>query len=215
MKSFLFLLLGSFLSVLVFILLNNDIFSATFVFEGNKEQYQITDFSLEDAPAESLRGTIASRNGEILWQSRIATQSSVLVGDKILQQGEILETGKDGIIEVKFVDAALVHMFENTKVEIVQTLPVNLVFNQSRGTVTYKNLGEAPVSIRSINLLVNLTKGLIDIDVDDQTGEVSLSLVEGKARVAYNSTDFESKVWDLEAGDSFLYDSNEREGFFE
>ncbi|NMC36300.1 hypothetical protein GYA49_04620 [Candidatus Beckwithbacteria bacterium] len=215
LKGFLFLLLGSFLSVLVFILLNNNIFSKTFVFEGNKQQYQPTNFSLEDAPVESLRGTIATRSGEILWQSRVATESSTLVDDIQFQQGEMVETKKNGTIEVKFTDAAQVDIFENTKVEIVQTLPVNLVFNQFKGKAQYKNLGVAPVSVRSMNLLVNLVEGLMDIDVDDQTGEITVTLDEGQAKVAYNSAEFESQIWDLETGDIFIYDSNERQGFFE
>src|SRR5260370_25910131 len=59
-------------------------------------------FSLKKAPSESLVGHIASMSGEVLWESRIATQSSPLSAPQAIQQGEEVDTGKDGLGSISF-----------------------------------------------------------------------------------------------------------------
>lgn len=213
LKVTIFLFLGSFFAVIVFFLINSGVFNTTFIFERD-EKYQTTKFSLEKAPEESLKGKIIDKNGEILWQSRTATETSKLVNDVEIQQGEILETGKNGGNEINFYELATLQLFENSKAEIVQTLPVNLVFRQYKGKISYEVLGQSPISVRCINMLVNLTQGSVEIDVDEESEEVSVLIKNGEGTAAYNSSEFESKVWDLKTGDVFVYDSNERKGFF-
>jgi len=99
-------------------------------------------------------------------------------------------------------------------VEIIQTLPLNLVFHQTKGVSQYLVSGTSPMTIRSFNLIVNVDEGLLNIDTDKETGMVTLSLKTGAAKVGYNSPEFDSKVWELEPGDVFEYDSNERRGYF-
>ena len=43
---------------------------------------------------------------------------------------------------------------------------------------------------------------------------ITIGKKTGQAAVAYNSPDFISKIWQLEPGDVFSYDSNERKGYF-
>jgi len=168
----------------------------------------------ENAPSESIRGKITSMVGEIWWQSRTATEPARLTEAITIQQGEVLIASESGNLTVKFDPAATLTLFPETKVEIVQTLPLNLVFNQTKGIGQYQVSGTNPVTVRSFNLIVNIDNGLINIDTDEETRVITLSLKTGAAKVGYNSPEFDSKVWQLEPGDIFEYESNERRGYF-
>ncbi len=181
---------------------------------GKKDSnFELTKFSLEEAPSDSIRGQITAMSGEIWRQDRIATEPARLTEPVAIQQGEILIASDDGHLSVSFAAAAAITLFPKTQVEIVQTLPLNLVFNQDKGLAQYQTSGSSPVTVRSLNLIVNVN-GLLNIDTDEESGEIILSLKTGQAAVAYNSPDFISKKWDLDPGDVFKYDSNERQGYF-
>lgn len=187
----------------------------TIVIEADKKNdYAATEFSLEEAPKDSLRGEIINLSGEVGWQSRIATEPAELLEKRLIQQGEKLVTKENGNIAVKFASAGTMTMFPETELEIIQTLPINLVFNQLKGKAQYLVGGSSPTGIRCFNLIVNVNNGLINIEIDEATGEITLSLKTGKAMVAYNSPEFDSKVWDLEPGDKFVFYNDERKGYF-
>lgn len=182
---------------------------------GKKEpRFEPTKFSLDQAPSESIKGQINNMTGDIWWQSRTATEPAQLIEPVTIQQGEILIASEAGHITVRFDPAAVISLFPDTQVEIVQTLPLNLVFNQTKGVGQYQVSGTNPVTVRSFNLIVNIDNGLINIDTDEATGVITLSLKTGMATVGYNSPEFDSKVWELEPGDVFSYDSSERRGYF-
>ena len=176
--------------------------------------FEPTKFSLEEAPSDSIRGQITGMSGEIWWQSRTATEPAQLTEVITIQQGEVLIASDEGKLTVSFNPAATISLFPETQVEIIQTLPLNLVFNQTKGIGQYQVSGTNPVIIRSFNLIVNIDEGLLNIDTDEESGVITLSLKTGMAKVGYNSPEFDSKVWSLEPGDIFEYDSNERRGYF-
>lgn len=209
------MVLGGAVAMIFFFQRNRPVAAIPIVIEATKKSnWQPSKFSLEEAPADSLRGEIISLTGEVEWQSRIATEPGQLpVGIKI-QQGEKLVTKESGNIAVKFAAAGTMTMFPEAEVEIVQTLPVNLVFNQLKGKTRYLVGGSSLLSVRNFNLIVNVSSGLITIKTDIEAGEVTLSLKAGQATVAYNSPEFESKRWELEPGDDFVFYNEERKGYF-
>ncbi len=178
------------------------------------ESVPTTNFSLDKAPSDSVRGTIKEIEGDVWWESRTATQPAKLAKNTILQQGEKLIASDDGHLTVGFASTSAVMLSPNTEVEIIQTLPTSMVFNQLKGDVHYSTSGAEPISIRSLNMIATMVNGTMDIGVDPDTGDVVLDLQSGTATVAYNSPSFVSKVWDLSAGDTFEYNSNERKGYF-
>jgi len=184
------------------------------IFTKKEPNFESTKFSLEEAPSESIRGQITNMSGDIWWQSRTATEPAKLAEPVASQQGEVLIASESGKLTVSFNPAAGISLFPETQVEIIQTLALNLVFNQTQGVGQYLVTGLVPVTIRSLNLIVNVEDGLLVVDTDEETGGIILGLKTGRASVGYNSPDFESRVWQLEPGDVFSYDSNERKGYF-
>lgn len=168
-------------------------------------------FSINNAPALSTKGLILQLEGEVLWESRIATEPSALVAHTILQQGESLITGKDGSVTVSFAEAASLELSNNSKVDIIQTLPVDIVFLQQKGIITYQAF-KSSVSIRSNRLLTTIRNGSLRINVDEKLRIVTVTVLNGQAIVAYNNANIISQTHVLNAGDSFRFESDQREG---
>ena len=209
-----FFLLGATAALGIYFAKNHSVPEPIITIGKKASSFEPTKFSLENAPSESIKGQITNMSGEIWWQSRTATEPAKLTEAITIQQGETLIASDEGKLTVSFSPAATITLFPETQVEIIQTLPLNLVFNQTKGIGQYQVSGTSPVTIRSFNLIVNIDKGLLNIDTDEETGVVILSLKTGAAKVGYNSPEFESRVWQLEPGDIFEYDSNERRGYF-
>jgi hypothetical protein len=168
-------------------------------------------FSLVNAPSESLRGEISTMSGQILWQSRIATQEAVIVNPQQIQQGEKLETGKDSSLTLDFPNAARVNFLDNTAIDIIQTLPSNIVFSQEKGSAEYLNMGNSVVSIRALSLLVQ-DGGDIIISIDPLKPIVTLKVKSGTAIVAYNSLSFVSHEFTIESGKTYIFNDSTRKG---
>ena len=159
-----------------------------------------TAFSLEQAPINSLRGEIISLTGIPYWESRIATEPAVLREEIAVQQGEKLIASDSGTITVKFASAGSVKLFPKSEIDIIQTLPVNLVFAQKKGKVEYTSLGSSPFSIRSFHLLLTIPKGKVIMNVDDATESITAEVVEGEIIAAFNSPEFVSQTMSASAG---------------
>ena len=207
-------LLGASAALLIFFARNHSVPEPIISIGKKASNFETTKFSLEQAPSDSIRGQITGMSGEIWWQSRTATEPAKLSEPAIIQQGETLIASESGNITVNFDPAAKLTLFPETKVGIIQTLPLNLVFHQTKGVSQYLVSGASPVTIRSLNLIANIDEGLFVIDTNEETGAIILSLKAGSGQVGYNSPEFDSKVWELEPGDVFEYDSNERRGYF-
>lgn len=166
-----------------------------------KEIFNGSKFSLIDPPNLSLKADIVNLRGEIFWQSRVSETPVKLETLSYLQQGEGIETGDDGSLEVSFRDVLKIIINKNTKLDILQTLPANIVFSQGKGNVKYQKISNIPVSVRS---------GLLLIEVLDQTEvNVSNDLVEvsGNAKIAYNNNINETKLREVPPGRKLVFNN--------
>lgn len=170
-----------------------------------------SSFSLENAPTESLKGNIIKMTGDIRWQSRVATESSKISTPVAIQQGEKLGTGEKSSLSLVFPDACSVDFSENTEIEIIQTLPANLVFFQTSGIGEYNKTGSDPISIRTKNLLIEVD-GDIVVSINPKKPVVTLTLKTGKAIVAYNDLRFISHEVILIPGKIYTFNEDTRKG---
>ena len=168
-------------------------------------------YSLEDPPSESLRGQIATMSGEIYWQGRIATESSQIFDPQEILQGESVSIKKDSDLTIEFDNACIIEMSENTSVNVIQTLPINLVFRQSDGSAVFNRTGENPLSVRTLSLLSDINgKAKITIDKDKNT--IYLEVISGSTTVAYNDLEFISRQMTIEENQTYTFNQDTRKG---
>ena len=151
-------------------------------------------FSLENSPTESMRGSLTELSGNVFWKSRTATQSAALPQTVQIQQGEEVGTGEDGNLTVHFSNGRSLSIFPKSHVNIIQTLPGNLVLQQTDGTVTYKNSGKLPLAVRALGLLTQFEGGEVKISVNQTASVVSVQVIGGSAVAAYNDLKYLSHV---------------------
>lgn len=169
----------------------------------------LSNFSLVNAPKESLRGTITSMTGEVKWESRIATEAAKITVPITVQQGESLSTGEAGTLSLLFDKNLQIDFSPKTEIGIIQTLPADLVFFQKSGTADYKKLSTTPVSIRALHLLIE-NGGQVMISVDGEVGVVTLNVVSGTSTVAYNDINNISRVLEVDAGKKLIFNDDTR-----
>lgn len=168
-----------------------------------------TQFSLANAPTESLVGTISALSGTVQWQSRTADNPIPLTSPRQIQQGESLFTGNDGSVALTFPAIATVTLLKNAQVNIIQTLPVNMVLQQVDGTITYiAQSTSTPLSIRALDLLTTSTNGQVIISVDKVKSLITLSVVNGSASIAYTDTNNQSQVMTLTVNKKIVFNNN-------
>jgi len=170
---------------------------------------KLSRFSLDKAPSQSLVGTIISMSGEVKYESRMATESAEINSPVQVQQGESLETGEDGKLILTFEKAAEVDISSDTLVDVVQTLPADLVFSQNMGTAEYIKLADMPVSIRSYHLLIE-NDGDVTVSVDKIKPIVTVKINSGSATFAYNNIYNVSRVWKFDAGTTLTFNDGTR-----
>src|SRR5579871_5704011 len=169
-----------------------------------------THFSLEKAPTQSLVGTISSLSGQVLWQSRIANAESPIIASQQIQQGESVET-TDGTASIAFASALLAQIEKNTQVNIIQTLPADIVIQQTQGTTDYQRLGTIPVSIRGLDLLLSVERGEVTIVVDPLTSHVNVIVKSGKITAAYTNKQNQTNIKTISAGQQLLFNNNTKQ----
>ncbi len=172
-------------------------------------------FSLENAPADSLRGKIATLSGDVKWQDRVATQSSQITSPVTIQQGEELITGDNGKVQVEIPTAVIINISPKTNLSFVQTLPQNVVFSQTKGKVEYQKTGTVPVSIRVLRLLVEERQGDITISISNIKPITTINVRVGSVTVAYNDPQNVSIVKTLDSGKQFIFNNDTKEGIIE
>lgn len=187
-----------------------------FKFTGNKKpnvEIKIpfigSQFSLENAPSQSFKGKIISMSGEVNWQSRVATESSRLTTNIELQQGESITIGPSGNIKVQFGNGAEISLLPKTKVDIIQTLPDDMVFNQASGSAVYKKLSNYPLSIRALHLLVE-TENTVTISIDNNI--IVLKSDSGNSKVAFNNLNNESQIVTIPERSEYIFNDDTRQG---
>jgi len=175
--------------------------------EGNN--LNVSSFSIENAPLQSLRGKITSMTGEISWQGRIATEAARIYSPVTIQQGEKLITGEKSSLNLDFKNGCLVEFLPETEIEVIQTLPENIVFLQSSGTAKYVKTGDYPLSVRIKSLLVQ-GDGNIVISINPEDLLITLDLKSGTAIAAYNDLDYLSHEVMFQAGEILVFNDGTR-----
>ncbi len=174
-----------------------------------------TNFSIEEAPSESLKGVITKLEGDVKILGRTATEeASLLNPNSKAQQGENYITGEDGSLSIVFEDILEIDIQNNSEVDIIQTLPAGIVFSQVNGESTYQKLGNYPVTIRTSYLLTEID-GEVDIKRDSEKYLVMVSVNSGTATFAYNDEDYISHVIKAEAGQTYTFNYDTRQGVLE
>jgi len=166
-------------------------------------------FSIEKPPSESLKGSIASRSGTLLWESRTATIPATLTNDVPIQQGERLITENDGSATVNFDSVGTIMFSQNADLSFVQTLPVNFVVQQQKGTVNYMINSNTPLSVRVRSALITKTSGTIQVTVTDDDPIILISTIKGPAQIGFNDLDYVSQVFTLRENQVYEYNSDE------
>lgn len=166
-------------------------------------------FSLYKAPSESLVGSISTMSGEIDYEPRTATVSAKINSPVPVQQGESLATGVDGKLVLTFDKNAEIDFLPETSVDIIQTLPADLVFAQKTGTAEYKKLADIPVTIRVMHLLAE-NGGDIVISIDKIRPIVTLTVKSGSAEFAYNNINNDTKLVTVPAGKKLTFNDSTR-----
>lgn len=166
-------------------------------------------FSLEKAPSQSLVGKIISMSGDIEYEKRLATQSAKISSPIDIQQGESLSTGTDGKIILSFDKTVEVYILSDTTVNVIQTLPLDIVFNQTSGISQYKKLADIPVTIRSHHLLIE-NKGDITVSIDKIKPIISVTINSGSVTIAYNNLGNISKVLTVDEGKTIIFNDTTR-----
>ncbi len=168
-------------------------------------------FSLENAPSQSIRGEIATMSGNVEWEGRVATQAAKINSPQTIQQGESISTKEDGKVNLIFPTAVNLSIFPNTNLAIIQTLPVNIVFSQTKGIVDFTTLSSIPVSVRSHSLLVQLVEGEMILTVSDTTPFISLDIKKGSATAAYNDSQNVSQIIEVKKGERLVFNDDTRQ----
>ena len=177
--------------------------------EVNPQPILTSNFSLENAPTESLKGNITVMTGEVDWQDRIATEAAKISSPSAIQQGEKLITGAKSSLSLIFPTAVTVNFSEKTTIEVMQTLPANLVFSQTIGTAEYTKTGGYPVSVRTLNLLTNITGNTI-VSINPDKPIITLIVKSGDVTVAYNDLKYLSHEVMITAGHTYTFNSGTR-----
>lgn len=179
--------------------------------QSEKKVAKSDDFSLEKAPSESLRGRIASVSGKVNWLSRIAKKETVLDPAQEIQQGEEISTKKNSSATVEIAGTSIIKLFSESHVSFIQTMPANIVIEQTEGFVDYEMTGNIPLSVRIFDLLVQI-KGEAEVTSDQSNNVVKVLVKKGTARLAYNDLENVSVVRNIVEGNIFVFENESREG---
>jgi hypothetical protein len=179
--------------------------SQTINFHELKSPLPQFSFSLDAPPSESLRGVITSLSGEVGWQSRTATEPAKIFQPVQIQQGEEIKTSETGRVTISFPNVADITISPKTEINIIQTLPTDILIGQNTGTATYQKLGSNPLSIRSQNLLIKINQGEITVSVNENIPHITVDVISGFVTVGYNDINFITKVIEVSSGESLLF----------
>lgn len=194
-------LVGFFLFVAIYFLLH--------VAQSTYPTIPQTQFSISHAPTDALIGNLATLSGEVLWESRTVSTPSAITKVQPIQQGELLQTKDNGVFTLSFQHVLLATVSAKSIINVIQTLPANMVLQQQDGKIAYEVLGtKIPVSIRALDLLVNLTNGKSIIEVDTKKSQVTIDVLSGSITLAYTDTNNTSVVKNFTAGQEILFMNN-------
>lgn len=167
-------------------------------------------FSWTNPPSASLRGQIEAISGEVTWQSRTATTAAALVLPHELLQGETLITTASGKIKATFPEVVTFTQDAATQLDIIQTLPSEIVFSQLGGLVDYQTLGDLPVSVRINPLLIRLGSGQMQVAVS--ASFITVKVSSGSAELAFNDFNYQITKLSIDSGHEYQFRPATRRG---
>lgn len=173
------------------------------------ENSSLSKFSIANPPSASLVGNITALSGSVLWQPRTANKPQAIYQPQSIQQGEELLT-QNGTVTVAFPNTATVQLSKNAHISIIQTLPVDIVFQQSQGEVTYTALGSLPVSVRGLDILVSLKSAKGTVAVDPQKQLVIVLVKDGSVTAAYTDSNNTTQVLTVSQGKNLIFDNKKK-----
>jgi hypothetical protein len=163
-----------------------------------------SSFSLENAPSESMRATIVSLSGEVGWQSRIATQPARITEPIQIQQGEKILTKEDGLVKMVFTKKANIIINPNTEIDLIQTLPWNILVEQNTGIAEYMVMSGA-LNVRSHGILIQIKAGNASLSVSKNYQYITVDVEEGSIIAGYNDVNYVTQVVYAQAGEKLIY----------
>lgn len=171
-----------------------------------------TFFSIENAPSQSITGEVASISGNIAWKSRTANFAVPIDSAIKLQQGEEIEAQNNGKANITFPNTVEITVFSNTQINFIQSLRANFVIEQKQGIVEYKKIGDIPISIRALDILINIEKGTCNISLDNDTSDIIIRVSSGSATAAFNNTSNNTSIITINEGKQYLINNNTKIG---
>jgi len=179
--------------------------------DTSKNNYRSTDlpsntptpFSINEAPKASLTAKLSVISDAVLLKDRIATESSAINSSIDIGQGESIETDNNGKAELLLPDKVVATIESNTSIDIIQTLPVNLVFSLNRGRIAVEKLGTSVVSVRTKHLLTNIN-GKVEISLNAEA-QITIKVISGETILAYNNLKFETQGLRLTEGQEAVF----------
>lgn len=168
-------------------------------------------FSINKAPGNTINGKIIYLTGGVGWQSREATQASLVKIPDFIQQGERIVTDASGSATLHFTNMSKIVVLPDSDLDFIQTLPNNLVVAQNSGSVQYYREGRIPVSIRALHLLIDQDLGDIKVSVNKEDKVVIVKVNKGKVRMGFNDLNLISKLVILNEGKKLLFHDDTRE----
>lgn len=175
--------------------------------ESQSTPTAVINFSLENSPTSAMRGTVTELKGDVLWKSRAATESAALFPATKIQQGEEVETKEDGNLTIEFSDGQSIQILPKSGLNIIQTLPDNLVFQQTDGTAIYKNTSGLPLAVRGLGLVTQFINGEAKITVNNKTAVVIVEVTKGSLATAYNDSRYETSVANITQGKKLTFNN--------
>jgi len=169
-------------------------------------------FSLEKAPSNSISGILLSWSGQILYESRIATQEALLTSVVPVEQGESFETKSGAKFSVLFSPIATLSAEPKTKVSIVQAIPEQMVFEQNFGKITYQVSDGKKISVRTLHALIEKSNGSMVVTLDTDTKLITIIVKSGTAVVGFNDSNTVSTLLPLASGDTYIFHDDTRIG---
>lgn len=169
-------------------------------------------YAFTTPPSQSMNASIIRAQGEVSFQSRIATEPASLNVIEV-RQGESLITGENGSIEIQFPSSISALMSSQSHMNLIQTLPHAVIFEQTSGSVRYANPTDIPLVIRIKRLLVSGAKAIISVTYDETRDSITVTSASGSATLAFNDASFVSQVETIQSGKSVTFNNQKRKLF--
>jgi ferric-dicitrate binding protein FerR (iron transport regulator) len=87
------------------------------------------------------------------------------------------------------------------------------VIEQKQGLVMYDKNGETPVSIRALDLLINIDKGRCEVLVDKDTSDITVTVSTGSVTVAFNDINNNTNIKSISEGEKYLFNNDSKTGY--